>query len=114
MMGIEPTNLCVKPLMAPANIKMSLRSSVCVHVGCSHGHAFLETAAIGRSLPQQFLATTLFNVEARVQPVTSPLVQSRLRLLAQDRVHTHVGQSLLDSAFQLECSGRERRCGEPF
>jgi len=43
--------------MAPANIKMSLRSSVCVHVGYSHGHASLETAASGRSLPQQSLAT---------------------------------------------------------
>src|SRR5438128_1262823 len=114
MMGIKPINLCVKPLMAPANIKMSLRSSVCIHVGCSLGHASLESSASGRSFPQQSLSTTLFNVEARVQPATSLLVQSPLRLLAQDRVHTHVGQSLLGSALEPDCSGRERRCGEPF
>jgi hypothetical protein len=32
---IEPANFGVKPLMTPANIKMSSSSSVCVHVGPS-------------------------------------------------------------------------------
>src|SRR5436853_6303004 len=114
MMGIKPTNLCVKPLMAPANIKKGLRSSVCVHVRCSLGHASLETAASGRSLTQQSLATTSFNLEARVQPATSLLVQSRLRLLAQDRVHTHVGQSIVGQALESDYSGRDYRCGEPL